>query len=145
MDTGDLFLSRLEEERKAFTREVVFVPSRLSAFKSWSDLLGETEQMLNRRSSAARSIRKRVRTFLADIYAILGLEVFILSTLTISMTNLSRVDIRTVLPKMRGWWADVSHPQSLAEFSAALVEEYDIPNLAAISPQRTQETHNSGI
>lgn len=157
MNVGDLFLSRLEEEREAFTREDVFLPSRLPAFKSWSDLLGENEHALNRRSSAARSIRKRVRTFLADIYATLGLEVLVLSTLTISMTNLSRVDIRTMLPNPRRWWVNVSHPQSLTDFSAALAEEYDIPNLTAILPQRTQEIqaseplaasnigHNSGI
>ena len=139
MAEDDWFISGLEHERERFAREEVFPPSRLLNFKSWSELLSEDEDSLNRRSSAARSVRRRARSVLNDFYTVMGLEVFVLSTFATSMTKIRTVDVGATLPRLRRWWDDVPHPQSLTDYSKALVKQYDISKLLASTGRHTPE------
>lgn len=127
------FFERMEEERESFACVEIYVPSRLSAFKPWSELLMEDEERLSQRSAAARSVRRRVKSLLIDICSTLGVEVFALATFSAPMSKLYKVDAKTVLPGLCTWWKNNSHPESLACLSRDLVKKFDFAQVIPVS------------
>jgi hypothetical protein len=123
----------MEAERESFMREQTYIPSRLTAFTQWNDFLLEDEENLSQRSPAARSVRRRVKSLLIDIYSTLGMEVFALATISAPMSKLYKVDAKTVLPGLRTWWKNTSHPESLACFSRDLVKNFDFMQVIPVS------------
>jgi hypothetical protein len=126
------FLEKMERERESFACEQIYAPSRLTAFRPWIDFLSEDEENLSRRSASAKCIRRRVKSLLIDIHTTVCVEVFALATFSASMSKLYKVEAKTVLPELRTWWTDATHPESLVSFSKDLAKEFDITQIIPV-------------
>jgi hypothetical protein len=126
------FLGRMEEERESFACEQIYAPSRLTAFRRWNELLSEDEENLSQRSASAKSIRRRVKSLLIDIHTTVCVEVFALATFSAPMSRLYKLDAKTVLPELRTWWTNASHPESLVSFSRDLAKKFDITQIIPV-------------
>jgi hypothetical protein len=92
MERNNWFFHLLEEERKTFNNKNFTLLSRqVNAFRPFYELLQEEEASINKRSSARKSVRLRVRALLEDVFTTLSLEVFLLCTLSTSITKLAIV------------------------------------------------------
>lgn len=142
MEANDWFLQAMESERQRFELEQVFLPSRIPRFERWNALLSESPASFKQRSPPAQSVRKHTRLFLADINAVLGLEITVLCASATSMTKLRTVDSRSVIPSLERWWDSKAHPQSLKVFSTVLDQKFDLQQLLG-GPRVYAETDTS--
>ena len=132
-------LTLLEESRKAFEEGRYLSHDRMKvAFKRWNDLILEDEASLLRRSSARRSIRRRARALLRDIYQAQGPDVFLLCTLATSATRLATVDPKGITTSVEGWWNTVVHPNSLSAAARRICGEFSIRDRLKVDGDSSQ-------
>lgn len=91
---------------------------------------------MTNRSKQRRSTRSRVHTLLRDVFLCVGPEVFVLCTLSTSISKLATVSLENIIPELRRWWKAVSQPRGLTETARELCEASSINSLMAPNQKR---------
>jgi len=92
-------------------------------------------------STKHRYSRLRARTFLLDVFTGLSSEVFLLCTLAVSITDLSKISHKNIFPTLREWWKTASHPRGLIEVANELCAANSIGTLAT-PPKKRQSSED---
>jgi hypothetical protein len=131
----DLLLEQLETERSTFGDDAHPLPTyQQDLFRLCCNLLREEPMAQTQKSTKHCYARSRARTLLVDVFTGLGAEVFLLCTLTMSITDLSKVPQKRMLPKLREWWKAATHPNGLTQIANELCNTNSIN--ALVSPTR---------
>jgi hypothetical protein len=126
------FLKKLTREKAKLNESDNLLSDRQGrAFRLCCDLLRENAASLATRSKSRRSVRLRARSLLADVFTSLGPEVFLLSTLGTSISDLATIPTRGLIPELRGWWKAASHSKELTELAHQACDANSISSLAA--------------
>ncbi|PWY87099.1 hypothetical protein BO94DRAFT_575221 [Aspergillus sclerotioniger CBS 115572] len=130
-----LFASQFKPRLQSQVQEVQYpLPDvQVNRVASWVDLFAETDQSLKKRSSSRRSVRRRARHFARKVYVICP-ELFVLCSLSYTISNLPAIASITFYSELEDWWASTSPPESL----------YKITNATCQSvPRDTENSRNS--
>lgn len=92
------------------------------SFKLCCDLLKENDDDLSSGSKSRRSVRKRARKLLKDIYRSIGPEVFLLCTLGPCITKLGEKALHIRLSTIQTWWCSALKPQGLTTVATELCQ-----------------------
>jgi hypothetical protein len=132
-DLTPKFIQLLEAKAKTFhenNRSLRTEEEKL--FKSWLTLLEETYDTLEERSTSWRSTRVQARTLLCDIFAKIGPEVFLLCTLTTTISKLAEPNLRkNCVPALEAWWMTTTAPKRLTELASERCKKHSISNTVA--------------
>jgi hypothetical protein len=130
-ESPNWFIERLESERQKFDGSTHPLSEEESeAFLAWHALLQESATALSKRKRQTRSTRLRARSQIVDIFVSVGAEVFLLCTLSTTISKFTegpRDNLRT--SKLQTWWATVPHPQGLTQTAKDVCKAYSIGNL----------------
>lgn len=145
-----LFIEQLERERATFGDGACHLSTyQTGPFQLYCELLREDATSLAKRSKQRRSVRLRARTLLVDVFSDLGCEMFLLCTLTTTISTLATIPIKGLVPALRRWWKGVSHPNGLAETANKVCESNSINALISaltlLSTKRRISTDNNGL
>ena len=89
-------------------------------------------------STKHRYSRLRARTFLLDVFTGLSAEIFLLCTLAVSTTDLSKIPHKNMF---REWWRTAPHPRGLTETANELCAANSIGTLAT-PPKKRQSSED---
>ncbi|PKX96284.1 uncharacterized protein P174DRAFT_365887 [Aspergillus novofumigatus IBT 16806] len=81
--------------------------------KSWVEVLAETDESLQKRSSSNRSIRRRARYFTRNVYS-KSAKLFLLCSLSYSIYSLPKIPPGPFYKQLKEWWASCPPQKSLA-------------------------------
>lgn len=81
--------------------------------KSWVEVLAETDESLQKRSSSNRSIRRRARYFARKVYS-KSAELFLLCSLSYSIYGLPKIPPGPFYKQLEEWWASCPPQKPLA-------------------------------
>ncbi|KAF7509569.1 hypothetical protein GJ744_007969 [Endocarpon pusillum] len=130
MASNTWFIELLESERATFDDSPFPLPKHQNdAFTLCCELLREDQVSLAKRSKQRRSTRVQARTLLSDIFLGVGPEVFLLCTLSTSISKIASVALKGLVPELRRWWKAASHPHGLTETAKELCEANSISSL----------------
>lgn len=139
-DWSEWLISTLRREMTTFDDTTSSLLERQNkAFSLHCDLLREDEASLETRSSSTRSVRLRAREVLKNIFQVLGPEIFLLCTLSVSITKLGEIAPRTRISTLQSWWDAIEPPQGLVTIAKAKCDENAIETL--ILSASNQEQH----
>lgn len=88
---------------------------------TWIDLLTESEESLNRRSKQRKSVRRRALFFARKVYTI-GEELFVLCSLSYSISALPKIPTGLFYDKLEQWWISIVQPKSLLDVTKPLCQ-----------------------
>ena len=127
MEKNSWFYESLEKKRKDFEEGSYTIVSRLkTTFSRWDVLVREDDASLQNRSSGRRSIRRRARDLIREVYEAMDPDVFLLCTLVTSISKLATVKTEGLIRDLSQWWKAKPHPYALTEASTALCKEYSV-------------------
>lgn len=133
------FIKQLDEVKELFRETKVSLSTyQKHQFEECFTLLREDE-LTPVKGERREDRRKRTRTLLADVFLVLGSEVFLLCTLAASITKLSEIRQRKLIPALQKWWNDTAHPQGLTETAAELCRDYSISTLVSAKKRNISE------
>ena len=136
-------VDQLETERSTFDENAYpLAKYQQDAFQLCCDLLREPNVSKPTKRDYARL---RARTLLLDVFTGLGAEVFVLCTLAVSITDLSKVPHKHALPTLREWWKKASHPPGLTVTATDLCVANAIGTLDAPGRKRLSPEDNPGL
>ena len=136
-------LERLEIERSTFDDTAhPLAKYQQDGFHLCCDLLRENIVPKPTKHGYARL---RARTLLLDVFAGIGAEVFVLCTLAMPITDLSKVPHKHTVPKLREWWKKALHPPGLTTTATELCAVYAIETLATPARKRPPQEYSSGL
>jgi len=102
IEWNDWLIKKLGKELATFDNDMSsLLLNQDHAFILYYDLLGEDTEKLARQSSSRRSVRLQARELLTDVFRSLGPKVFLLFTLAVSISKLSKIAPQTCLPKIQ--------------------------------------------
>lgn len=104
---------------------------------SWNELLAETEESLAKRSRQRRSVRLRARYFANKVYSI-NTELFILCTLSYSISGLPTIVSELFYSQLKEWWLSKPANKLLSKITQEIdpkptKSDGDIKNLPLLS------------
>ena len=130
MTSSKFLIELLEVGRKEFDDNAYPLPKhQADRFRSCCELLVEDDDSLGERSKQRRSCRTKVKTLLGDIFLSVEPEVFLLCTISATVSTLGRVVMLHLVPDLRKWWNAVSHPTGLTEITNRLCQANSISKL----------------
>jgi len=133
------FIKVLDETKAAFRETRLSLSTyQRQRFEECYNLLQENDSSPVR-GDRRQDRRKRTRNLLIDVFLVLGSEVFLLSTLAASITKLSEVRQRQLIPTLQKWWNDTTHPQGLTDTAVELCDLYSISTLASPKKRNISE------
>jgi hypothetical protein len=113
-------ITELKRELDIFDNNNLLLTYQEKRFNSYKLILLEEQSAFAMRSSQDRSRRVRNRDLLVNVFRALGQEIFVLCNISTAPTNLSALDRYRLIPELRKWWTNTSHPRGLAEVAAEL-------------------------
>jgi hypothetical protein len=129
---SESLIQQLDTKRQTFNKgKRPLLPKEDKLLRSWFDVLRETAVSIANRSRSVRSVRQQARDFLGVIFLELGPEVFLLFTLTISVTKLVEIKCENLIPDVRSWWRDCPISEGLKQAASEACEANSISTLIA--------------
>lgn len=129
-DATQNLIQQLEGKVRTFhdeTRSLLSYEQEL--FKLCVDLLTETAKRLKALSPSWRSTRLQARTLLCNVFSNMGPEVFLLCTVTISISKLAEGNHaarENRVSAIKEWWTTVTAPERLKILASQLCEAHSI-------------------
>jgi hypothetical protein len=134
-------IEHLKAERCTFNENAYELLKRQEkAFKLCCDLLKSDLMSQTQISSKQRYMKLRAQTFLFDVFNSLGAEMFLLFTLAVSITDLSKT-LGGLFPALQEWWNGVGHPHGLTETALQLCDMNSVKKLATSTKKRPSQGH----
>ncbi|KAI9780729.1 MAG: hypothetical protein M1816_002682 [Peltula sp. TS41687] len=144
MATHKWFIELLESQRATFDDEAYPLPKYQSdAFQSCYELM--REHPFSKRSKQRRSTMMQTHTLLTDVFLSVGPEVFLLCTLSTSISKLATITLKGLVPELRRWWKTVSHPQGLSKTANELCQANSVDTLVNSARKRKHSEVYSDI
>lgn len=116
MDAERLFFDTQFKERLEETLRSIQYPLSDSQEKqadTWVALYQEDDESLGKRSKSRRSVRRRVRYFARKVYGIKS-QLFVLCSLSFSISGLPTIPDDTFYDELGNWWALKSPSEKLS-------------------------------
>jgi hypothetical protein len=88
---------------------------------TWIDLLTESEESWNRRSKQRKSVRRQARFFARKAYTI-GEQLFVLCSLSYSISALPKIPTGLFYDKLEQWWNSIVQPKCLKDVTKPLCQ-----------------------
>ena len=111
------FRSRLESQLLGI--QGTLTSQQLNRVNSWIELLTETEESLKSRSKQRQSVRRRALYFAQTVLAI-GRELFVLCSLSYSISSLGSIPPGPFYDQLERWWRSKESPRSLCKATDAI-------------------------
>ena len=134
------FKPRLQDKLSTFQYPLPDIETNQAI--SWVELWAETDESLKRRSSSNRSIRRRARFFARNVYAI-STELFLLCSLSYSISGLPKEPPGTFYEQLKEWWATCLPPKPLT--LAATIICRDLPSNKSKNSSFLPARENRGL
>jgi hypothetical protein len=127
-------IDQLAKERETFNDDVYPLnDNQNKRFESYLELLREDENSINKGSIQRTSRRRKVRMLLRNIFLSLGVDVFLLCTLSTSITELAQVQESGLIQHIGDWWKTDHHPpKGLLETAAIACKTHSIKDLLSM-------------
>jgi hypothetical protein len=139
-------MERLELEKSTFDDDAhPLLRHQQDAFQLCCDLLRDNPMSQTQKSTKHRYSRLRARTFLLDVFTGLGADVFLLCTLAVSITDLSKISHKSTFPTLREWWKTALHPRGLTEVANEICAANSIGTLATPPKKRQSPEDLIGV
>lgn len=130
-------IERLDLKKSTFDDEAhPLLKHQQDAFHLCWDLLRDNPMSQMQKSTKHRYSRLRARTFLFDVFTGLGADVFLLCTLAVSITDLSKLPHKSAFPTLREWWKTALHLRGLTEAANEICAINSIKTLATPPKKR---------
>lgn len=121
MDATDFFenqfRSRLESQLLGI--QGTLTGQQLNRVNSWIGLFTETKESLKSRSKQRRSVRNRA-LFFAEMVLAIGQELFVLCSLSYSISSLPSISPGQFYGQLEQWWRSKAPPESLRKVTDAI-------------------------
>lgn len=132
------FRPRLQDKLSKFQYPLPDVEAKQAT--SWVVLFTETDESLEKRSSSNRSIRRQARFFARNVYAI-SAELFLLCSLSYSISGLPKIPPGTFYEQLKEWWVSCLRPEPLALATSIICCNLP-PNKSENSSMPERENHD---
>ena len=121
MDATDFFENRFRSRLESQLLEIqgTLTGQQLSRVQSWIELLTETKESLKSRSKQRQSVRRRALFFAQTVLAI-GQELFVLCSLSYSISSLGSIPPGPFYDQLERWWRSKVSPRSLRKATDAI-------------------------
>ena len=140
MVSNKWLIENLDAEIAKFDESAYVLPShQLKALETCLNLITEDPDKAAQFSKPRRNAREHARTALKDIFSGVAPEVFLLCSLSTSISRLAKVAQTSLVPDLRKWWKTTSCPQGLVDSARLLCENYSIPELVGGMKKRPEE------
>jgi hypothetical protein len=121
----DLFLTRIKDVEAKFNQEETFTlhEDQITDFRAYCNLF---HQDLTKLSKAQIYRLLRTRKVLKHVFLHLGTELYLLCTLATTITELSKLDQKKLIPKLSQWWNGITLKAGLKDTAIKLCSEGNI-------------------
>ncbi|PVH93558.1 hypothetical protein DM02DRAFT_676772 [Periconia macrospinosa] len=139
-DCSGWLIQKLETQLATFDENTkALLQGQKQAFNTYYELLHE-DPGNKQRSKNSRSLRRKARELLGDIFKTLGLEVFFLCTLEPNITRLGANAPYIRLATIQNWWDTAHQPQGLARVAKDLCGD----SISSIFPKSQKRRFSEG-